>query len=83
VVERSLERDVGDLRSRQLPDATDIASDGLGERAFGLKGTPPDCARVLMYVWRVDNLILAMSGSGPVDGADIRTPADVVNGRAE
>ncbi len=80
--ERSLERYVDDLRSRQLPDAHDVASDGLGDRAFGLQGTTSDGSRVLMYVWRVDNLILAVSGSGPVDSADIRALADMVNGRA-
>jgi hypothetical protein len=80
--ERSLERYVDDLRSRQMPDAHGVASDGLGDRAFGLQGTTPDGARVLMYVWRVDNVILAVSGSGPVDGADVRALADLVNGRA-
>ncbi len=79
--ERALERYVGDLRSRQLPDARDIASAGLGDRAFGLIGTTPDGAGVLVYVWRVDNLILAVSGSGPVKGADVRALADLVNGR--
>lgn len=80
--ERSLERYVDDLRSRQLLDARDVASDGLGDRAFGLQGTTPDGSRVLIYVWRVDNLVLAVSGSGPVKGADVRALADLVNGRA-
>jgi hypothetical protein len=80
--ERSLERYVDDLRSRQMPDAHDVESDGLGDRAFGLRGTTPDGARVLIYVWRVDNLILAVSGSGPVGSSDIRALADLVNGRA-
>lgn len=80
--ERSLERYVADLRSRQLPDAHAVASDGLGDRAFGLQGTTADGSRVLIYVWRVDNLILAVSGSGPVSSADVRALADLVNGRA-
>ncbi|MGH2595009.1 MAG: hypothetical protein ACRDH7_03490 [Actinomycetota bacterium] len=81
--ERSLERYVGDLRIRQIPDAHDVVSDGLGDRAFGLQGTTPDGSRVLMYVWRVDNLVLAVSGSGPVEAADVRALADRVNGRAD
>lgn len=80
--ERSLERYVNDLRSRQMPDAKDIASGGLGDRAFGLQGSTPDGSRVFMYVWRVDNLILAVSGSGPINDAEVRALADLVNGRA-
>ena len=80
--ERSLERYVEDLRSRQMPDARDVPSQGLGDRAFGLRGTTPDGSRVLMYVWRVDNLILAVSGSGPITRAHVRALADLVSGRA-
>lgn len=80
--ERSLERYIDDLRSRQVPDAHDVAAGGLGDRAFGLRGTTPDGSRVLMYVWRVDNLILSVTGSGPVEDADVRALADLVNGRA-
>ena len=80
--ERSLERYVGDLRSRQLPGASDVPSAGFGDRAFGLQGTTPDGSRVLMYVWRVDNLVLAVSGSGPLRSTDVRALADLVNGRA-
>jgi hypothetical protein len=35
-----------------------------------------------MFVWRVGNLILAVSGSGPVTPAEVRGLADLVNGRA-
>lgn len=81
--ERSLERYVDDLRSRQLLDVHDVASDGLGDRAFGLQGTTPDGARVRIFVWRVDNLILAVIGSGPIARADVRTLADLVNSRTK
>lgn len=80
--ERSLERYVEDLRSRQLPNAHQVASEGLGQSSFGLQGTTPDGSRVLIYVWRVDNLVLAVSGSGPVDGGNVRALADLVNDRA-
>lgn len=79
--ERSLERYVQDLRSRQLPDARDIPSDGLGDTSFGLRGKTPDGSRVRMYVWRIDNLILAISGSGPLDPGDVRALADLLDGR--
>ena len=79
--ERSLERYVHDLRSRQLPDASDVPADGLGDVSFGLRGTTPDGARVQIFVWRIDNLILAISGSGPVSRSEVRALADVLDGR--
>jgi hypothetical protein len=69
-------------RRRQLPDARDVPSAGLGDTSFGLRGKTPDGARVQMFVWRVGNLILAVSGSGPVAPAEVRALADLVNGRA-
>jgi hypothetical protein len=79
--ERSLERYMQDLRSRQLPGARDIPAAGLGDTSFGLRGKTPDGARVRMYVWRIGNLILAVSGSGPVSTADVRAIADLLDGR--
>ena len=79
--ERSLERYEQDLRSRQLPDARDIPSDGLGETSFGLRGKTSDGARVQIYVWRIGNLILAVSGSGPLAPGEVRSLADLVEGR--
>ena len=79
--ERSLERYEEDLRSRQLPDARDIPADGLGETSFGLRGKTSDGARVQIYVWRIGNLILAVSGSGPLAPGEVRSLADVVDGR--
>ncbi len=80
--ERSLERYLGDLRNRQIPGAKDIPSDGLGDRAFGLQGTTPDGAHLLVYLWRVDNLILVVSGAGPILSTEVRGLADLVDGRA-
>lgn len=80
--ERSLERYVQDLRSRQLPNARDMPAAGLGESSFGLRGKTPDGARVQMFVWRIGNLILAVSGSGPVAQGEVRALADEVNARA-
>jgi hypothetical protein len=80
--ERSLDRYVGDLRSRQLIDPRDVSSNGLGDQAVGLLGTSPDGAHVLIYVWRADNLILAVAGVGPVERERVRSLADLLNGRA-
>ena len=79
--ERALERYVQDLHSRQLPDAHDIPAVGLGDTSFGLQGKTPDGARVQMYVWRIGNLILAVSASGPVGPGEIRSLADLLDGR--
>lgn len=80
--ERALGRYVQDLRARQLPGARDVPAAGLGETSFGLRGKTPDGARVQMYVWRTGNLILALSATGPVDPAEVRALADLVNARA-
>ena len=79
--ERSLERYEQDLRSRQLPDARDIPADGLGDTSFGLRGKTSDGARVQIFVWRIGNLILAVSGSGPLAPGEVRALADLVDGR--
>jgi hypothetical protein len=80
--ERALERYVQDLRSRQLPGARDVPVAGLGDTSFGLRGRTPDGARVQIFVWRIGNLILAVSGSGPVDPTEVRALADLLDGRA-
>lgn len=80
--DRSLERYVEDLKTRQIPDASEVAADGLGDRSFGLRGMTPDGSRVLIFVWRVDNVILIVSGSGPLPAAEVRALADLVNARA-
>jgi hypothetical protein len=79
--ERSIERYVQDLRSRQLPGARDVPATGLGDTSFGFRGKTPDGARVQMYVWRIGNLILAISASGPVDPDEVRSLADLLDGR--
>jgi hypothetical protein len=80
--ERSLERYVQDLRARQLPDARDVPAEGLGDASFGLRGKTPDGAHVQIFVWRIGNLILAVSGSGPLDPGEVRALADLLNARA-
>ena len=34
-----------------------------------------------IYVWRIGNLLLAVSGSGPIGSGEVRALADVVDGR--
>jgi len=77
----SLERYVEDLRTRQIPDAIDIPADGLGDRSFGLRGETPDGSRVQIFVWRIGNLLLAISGSGPMTVEQVRELADLVDRR--
>jgi hypothetical protein len=79
--ESSLQRYVQDLRSRQIPDASDVPAGGLGDTSFGLRGETPDGSRVQIFVWRIGNLLLAISGSGPVMPEDVRALADLIDGR--
>jgi hypothetical protein len=78
----ALVRYVQDLRDRQIPDADEVRVDGLGDHAFGLVGETSDGADVLIFAWRVDNLVLAVSGSGAIEDGRVRAIADLVNGRA-
>jgi hypothetical protein len=80
--DRTLERYVEDLRTRQVPDATEVDVDGLGDRSLALRGETPDGSRVLIFVWRVGNVILIVSGSGLLAAAEVRALADLVNARA-
>ncbi len=79
--ERSFERYVDDLRTRQLPDADDVPVEGLGDEGSGIRGHTPDGTHVHVYAWRVDNLILVVSGAGPIPSGDVRALANLVNGR--
>jgi len=64
----SLRRYLGDLRDRQIESAEDLTVPDLGDEAYGLRGVAPaDGSPLLVYLWRVRNLILVVSGSGPVD----------------
>ena len=77
----SLERYVEDLRSRQVPGAIDVPADGLGEQSFGLRGQTPDGADVQIFAWRIENLLLVISGSGRMTSEQVRGLADVIDGR--
>lgn len=77
----ALRRFVADLHDRQLPDATDVSAEGLGDAAFGLGGTARNGARVMIYAWRSDNIVLAVSGSGDIAGEDVRALADLLDDR--
>jgi hypothetical protein len=68
----ALERFVGDLQDRQIPAATEVLTGPLGDQSFGFSGETPDGSHVLIFAWRIDNLILAVSGSGPIDPSTVR-----------
>jgi len=77
----SLERYVEDLRSRQVPGAIDVPAEGLGDQSFGLRGETPDGAEVQIFAWRIENLLLVISGSGRMAPEQVRALADVLDGR--
>ena len=79
----SLDRFLDDLRDRQLSDSAAITPPDLGEEAYGLEGTAAsDGSPMLLYAWRVENLILVTVGSGPVDAADLAAAAGTIDQRA-
>jgi hypothetical protein len=78
----ALERFVGDLRDRQIPAATEVITGPLGDQAFGLTGDTPDGSHVLIFAWRVDNLVLAVSGSGRIAPATVRAIVRSLDARA-
>jgi hypothetical protein len=78
----ALERFVGDLRDRQIPAATQVITGPLGDQAFGLTGDTPDGSHVLIFAWRVDNLVLAVSGSGRIAPATVRAIVRSLDARA-
>lgn len=78
----ALERFIADVHDRQIPAATQVITGPLGDQAFGLTGETPDGSHVLIFAWRIDNLILAVSGSGPIARSDVRAIVRSLNDRA-
>jgi hypothetical protein len=79
----SLDRFLNDLQGRQLSDSTEVTPPDLGEEVYGLEGTAAsDGSPMLLYAWRVENLILVTVGSGPVDPADLAAAAGTIDRRA-
>ena len=77
----SLDRYVEDLSTRQVPGAETEPSEHLGQEAFRLEGTAPDGTKVIAYLWRVDNLVLVVAGSGPIQDAKVIGLARTVDAR--
>ena len=77
----SLDRYVQDLSTRQVPGAATEPSDHLGQEAFRLEGEAPDGTMVIAYLWRVDNLVLVVAGSGPIRDAEVLGLARTVDAR--
>ena len=79
---RSLGRFMDDLRERQLEGAETIAAPDLGDESHGLSGrSATDGTEVVAFLWRRDNLILVLVGSGPVDRAAMTAAARTMAGR--
>ena len=77
----SLERYVEICARDRSRMPNDIPAEGLGDQSFGLRGETPDGARVHIFVWRIGNLLLAISGSGPTTLEQVRELADLVDRR--
>lgn len=77
----SLDRYVEDLSTRQVPGAATEPSDQLGQEAVRLEGEAPDGTAVIAYLWRVDNLVLVVAGSGPIRDAVVLGLARTVDAR--
>jgi hypothetical protein len=79
----SLRRFLGNLRTRQLAGAVDAPAPELGDESYGLSGSSPaDGSALIVYLWRRSNLILVISGSGPVDPSAMRSAAQAMAERA-
>ncbi len=77
----SLERYLDDLSTRQVPGAATEPFDGLGEEGYELIGPAPDGTPVVAYLWRVENLVLVVAGSGPVPSSVVLRLARTVDAR--
>ena len=77
----SLDRYVEDLSTRQVPGAATEPWDGLGQEGFRLEGRVGDGSTVIAYLWRVENLVLVVAGSGPIGDDLMRELARTVDAR--
>ena len=78
----TLLRYVANLRAFQLTDEVRIGAEGLGASSEGLRGIA-DGENITVYAWRTANLVLVVTGSGTMGGADVRALADVMQSRAD
>jgi hypothetical protein len=79
----SLHRYLDDLRTRQIESVVTLEAVDVGEESFGLRGrAPADGSPLLVYLFRVRNVILVVSGSGPVDEAAVAAAAEAMAARA-
>ncbi len=79
----AFERYVGDLETRQLPGVPTIEAPGLGEESIALAGDAADGSPVTVYAWRIDNLVVVVTGSGAIDPGDVRFLADEISRRVD
>ena len=71
-----------DLRTRQFDHSEELPAPDLGQESFALEGTSGG-SHLVIVVWRDDNLVLAVSGSGVLDADDVRALASLVRHRAD
>jgi hypothetical protein len=67
------------------PELEKLSTDGLGEEAAAITGSPNAPAEVFyLYLWRVDRAVLALRvsvGAGSVSGAEVRELVDRMDAR--
>jgi hypothetical protein len=81
--EASLDRYLADVRSRQMEGVSSATPAGLGDDATSLVGfAVADDSPLRVYAWRVDNLVLVLVASGPVDASEALALARTMNVRA-
>jgi hypothetical protein len=78
----ALDRYVDDLSTRQVPGAATERWGGLGQEAFRLEGRASDGSSVIAYLWRVENLVLVVAGSGRIEDRLVLDLARTVDARA-
>ena len=78
---RALGRFLEDLQTRQLDSAAVVEALEFGDESYGFRGDAAG-SNVLMYAWRIDNLILVVGGAGSMPSEDVRALAMAVEDRA-
>ena len=70
------------LKLDPLEGAGEVAVPDFGEESYGLSGrSPADGSALMVFLWREANLILVLSGSGPVGRDAMLGAARLMGGR--
>lgn len=78
--DRAYRRFGEDLKTRQFDQVEELPPPPLGETSFALEGTSGG-SHLVIYAWREDNLVLAVTASGVLGARDAAALADLVRTR--